>query len=239
MRAASSKTPHVAGLDGCRAGWFVTVSDCELADPDCFVATDIESAMAGLVGAVSIAIDIPIGLPDSGPRSCDLQARSMLPRQRKSSVFPAPIRPVLAAKSHAEASGIRQSIEGKGMSLQAFHIMPKIIEVDSFVRESTQCLFEAHPEIAFMSMNAGEAVPEKKSTRPGFAARYELLAERVDRRAIDDALRRYPRKSVSRDDVVDAFAMLVVAARRQAGAAQRIPDSPERDRLGLDMAIWY
>ena len=41
------------------------------------------------------SIDIPIGLTDSGPRQCDIQARRLLGARRGTSVFPAPIRPAL------------------------------------------------------------------------------------------------------------------------------------------------
>ncbi len=66
-----------------------------------------------------IAIDIPIGLPETGPRECDVLARRLLGRARASSVFPAPIRAVLGAKDYQQACAIRHKIEGKKMSKQA------------------------------------------------------------------------------------------------------------------------
>src|SRR5271157_3482359 len=47
-----------------------------------------------------IAIDIPIGLLDAyeiGGRACDRAARKFLGKPRGNSIFPAPVRPVLAA----------------------------------------------------------------------------------------------------------------------------------------------
>ncbi len=35
-----------------------------------------------------IGVDMPIGPPESRPRACDSAARRLLPRDRKSSVFP-------------------------------------------------------------------------------------------------------------------------------------------------------
>jgi len=49
---------------------------------------------SGDLGAAGI--DIPIGLPESEPRWCDVEARSMI-GPRRSSVFPAPLRGLLGA----------------------------------------------------------------------------------------------------------------------------------------------
>jgi len=76
-----------------------------------------------------IAVDVPIGLLPVGPRACDEAARRLL-GPRRNSVFPAPLRPILGSRTHAEASAIRRSIEDKGMSIQAFGILPKVTEVD-------------------------------------------------------------------------------------------------------------
>lgn len=51
-------------------------------------------------------IDVPIGLPDRGARECDKAARRRLGPSRGSSVFPAPIRRILAATSYIEACAI-------------------------------------------------------------------------------------------------------------------------------------
>jgi predicted RNase H-like nuclease len=41
------------------------------------------------------------------------------------------------------------------------------------------------------------------------------------------------------DDINDAFAVLWTARRIHAGRARVIPDPPEKDARGIDMAIWY
>ena len=43
--------------------------------------------------AAIIAVDVPIGLPDSGARGCALEARQILRKPRSASVFPAPVLP--------------------------------------------------------------------------------------------------------------------------------------------------
>lgn len=53
---------------------------------------------------VAAVIDVPIGLPEAGPRTCDLEARRLLRAPRASSVFPAPLRSMLSAHDQHEAS---------------------------------------------------------------------------------------------------------------------------------------
>jgi hypothetical protein len=85
-----------------------------------------------------IALDMPIGLPERGPRACDLEARRLLGPGRASSVFPAPIRPVLVATSYDDACQIRLQVEGKKLSRQAWVIVPKIREVDDMLRDNSE-----------------------------------------------------------------------------------------------------
>lgn len=58
---------------------------------------DAKSLLKSAAGAIT-AIDIPIGLPPDRPRHCDITARALL-GPRRSSVFPAPVRNVIAADS--------------------------------------------------------------------------------------------------------------------------------------------
>ena len=76
-----------------------------------------------------VAIDIPIGLPPTGPRQADVLARGQVGR-RASSVFVTPIRAALLATTHAEASALHRSATGKGLSQQAYALRAKILEVD-------------------------------------------------------------------------------------------------------------
>jgi predicted RNase H-like nuclease len=233
---------RIAGLDGCRAGWFGVRADTALADIRWFVAATFAEAAGRLADCAIVGVDIPIGLPDSGSRSCDRQARKLLAPRRTSSVFPAPIRPVLGATSYREACERRLAVDGKRMSAQAFHILGKIGEVDRCVLADPGARFrvrEVHPELSFARLNAGAAITAPKRSREGFAARYRLIAGRIDPACIDAALATYRRKDVSRDDVLDAFAVMLTARRIAAGRGQRMPPEPEYDSRGLDMAIWF
>ena len=76
-----------------------------------------------------LAIDIPIGLLDCS-RACDKAARKLLGQPRGTSVFAAPCRTALAATTHASANLINREKTGRGLSQQAFGIIPKIKQVD-------------------------------------------------------------------------------------------------------------
>ena len=47
-----------------------------------------------------------------------------------------------------------------------------------------------------------------------------------------------PPNGAGPDDLIDALACAAMAARIHRGRARPFPDPPERDALGLSMAIW-
>jgi predicted RNase H-like nuclease len=71
-----------------------------------------------------LAIDIPIGLLDCS-RACDKAARKLLGRPRGTSVFAAPCRAALSAATHVFARQINREKADRGISQQAFGIIPK------------------------------------------------------------------------------------------------------------------
>ena len=73
----------------------------------------------------ALAVDMPIGLPDDGPRLADQQARRRL-GARRSSVFPTPVRATLDAVDYPDALAISRRVSGKGLSKQAFNLLPRI-----------------------------------------------------------------------------------------------------------------
>lgn len=160
----------VLGVDGCKGGWIgallsgTTISWRFYTNAASFLAEAVEA----------VGVDIPIGLPDHGVRRCDVLARQALPGQA-SSVFSAPIRPVLAAHSYAEARQISVGVDGRSLSAQCFGIVPKIAEMDLALRESRLEVVEVHPEVSFARL-AGHRMPRKKSAA-GALARVQLLTE--------------------------------------------------------------
>jgi predicted RNase H-like nuclease len=226
---------RIAGVDGCRGGWAVAAEDPETGARELVLAprwADLPNDLR------LVCVDMPIGLAESGRRGCDGLARALLPRGRKSSVFPAPRRPMLAFERWQDANAWGKRQDGIGLTVYAWGLIAKIRELDAALGPADQArVRESHPELAFNRMSGGTPLPPKR-TPAGRAARRQLLeAEGFD--ALDDWLARYPRSVVQTDDVLDACACLVTARRIVAGDAIRLPDAPLRDARGLAMEIWY
>lgn len=166
-------------VDGCRGGWLAVQrhSDAEEAgEVHARLLTDIGGLLEGW-REQWIAIDMPIGLPERGRRGCDVAARRLL-GARRSGVFPAPIRPVLQACSHAEACANARSVEGRGLPLQTFHLLARIRQLDDWLREDprrAERVVKAHPEVAFQQWNGGRPMDQAKRTREGREQRLRLV----------------------------------------------------------------
>lgn len=245
MPGKKSPLIWVAGVDGCRPGWFVILAGASASSdrPQRVIARRCASfgeVLALTERPVAIAVDMPIGLLDRplpGGRACDREARKLLRRSRASSVFTPPTRRGLAALTYSDVS----RVNGTGMSKEAFNILPKIRDVDQAIAASDQTrVFEAHPELAFATL-AGAPIRHNKKTPEGRRARVRLL-RRIFGRAFQDPVRlwlEHGAAQVALDDVVDAYVLAHVAARIRRGSAVRLPAAPPRDRRGLRMEIWY
>ena len=163
----------------------------------------------------------------------------MLKRPRSSSVFPAPLRSLLAAESHREASEKRFQLEGKRLSIQAWGLVPKIREVDALLVENAALrpvVRESHPELCFFAMAGGTAMASNKQSPAGREER-KCLLRREFGNCIGDALADRPRLKCAADDIFDAFAVLWTARRIHKGEAITVPRNPEVDACGLSMEI--
>ncbi len=236
----------VAGVDGCRGGWFVILVAMSSSSEQPQRVTARCCATFGEVLALSekplvLAVDMPMGLldrPNPGGRLCDREARKLLGRPRASSVFTPPTRPGLAATSYADVA----RLNGVGMSKEAFNILPKIREADEAIAASDQKrVFEAHPELAFRAL-AGAPMRHNKKIAEGRRERVRLL-RRVFGRAFQDPVRLRLEHGAARiafDDVADAYVLAHVADRIYRRSAVRLPAAePRRDKRGLRMEIWY
>lgn len=229
----------VAGIDGCRGGWLCLVHDRSTHSIRPQILTRIDELRSLLPHPVATFIDIPIGLPDAGPRTCDIEARRMLGHPRGTSVFPAPLRPMLNAKTYRQACRIGQRADGRKLSLQTWNIIPKIREVDDFLRREptwTPLFHETHPELAFAIWNGGRAMTHSKKTPAGRAER-EALVRSTFGGEIDRALVGLPRPQFVVDDLLDAFAALWSVGRWAQGDSLGIPLQPPCDSCNLRMAI--
>jgi predicted RNase H-like nuclease len=188
----------------------------------------------------AIGVDMPIGLAD-GPRAADDEARRAL-GARRATVFPTPVRATLGSRDHADALARSRAACGRGLSVQAFHLLPKIAEVDAAMTPALQDrVFECHPELAFATL-AGRVLASSKHTPEGIAERVDLLVDSLGSHLVEDIrdlMTRPPRATscrAGRDDVVDAIAVALVARRFATGEVERLGDGA-RDRRGLRMEI--
>lgn len=210
----------VLGVDGCRGGWVGALVEGRRVSWHRFATF----AEALAVPAASIGVDMPVGLPPTGRRGCDLEAKSLLGRAHPR-VFLAPPRGVLAAATYAEAGRLHRELTGGlGLSLQTWHLVPKIREVDAVADDPR--LVEVHPELSLAALGGSGPLPSKK-TAAGRAARVALLTgwlgELGDLPAGDDGL--------------DALAVAWSAHRWLAGRARTLPGVPAYDETGRPMRI--
>jgi len=225
---------RVLGVDACKAGWVGMA--LAGASTQGYVAADIDTlvSLADRDGALAaLAIDIPIGLPDHGPRQADVLARAAI-GSLWSSVFKTPVRDALLAKDHATANAVSRRLTGTGVSIQAFSLKAKLLDVQAFIREGQHRIIEVHPEVSFARL-AGRPLTTRKSTWAGMQQRRRLLTSvgiDLDQDfGIAGAL-------AGVDDMLDAAIAAWTARRYVAGEARPLPDPPETFTDGLPSAIW-
>ena len=229
----------VRGVDGCVAGWLAIWVDPNGGQPSSRVFPDASSLFASDDWAVT-AVDIPIGLPTHGPRECDVAARRLL-RDRRSSVFPAPLRCTLSANTYEEACELSaRASGGKKLSKQAFAILPKIRQIDDFLRRErsrSATVHEVNPEACFTYWNGGQPMQYAKRSGFGFVERFRLV-EQAFPGCAERFRNEHPANQVSDDDILDALAALWTALRLHKSSAIRIGPEGTRDEVGLEMSMW-
>ena len=183
-----------------------------------------------------VAIDMPIGLSDAGPRRCDQEARRLLGHPRGSSVFPAPIRPMLQAQEYGDACAIGRASDGRALSRQAWNLLPRIRQLDDLLQRHVPWqhrIGEAHPEVIFQ-LWAGQPLEHGKRQPEGRQLRSALIEARWPG-VVAACSAQLARGGWAQDDLLDALACLWAAERRATGAALQLGGDP--DGTGLAMAI--
>lgn len=239
---------RVAGIDGCRLGWIAVLREYTAQDaPPRHTLLQFPRFAELLAdpGISVLAVDMPIGLPERagpggrGPERC---VRPLL-GERQSSVFSVPARAAVFCEDYgaACAAALATSDPPRKVSRQAFHLFPKIREIDTVMTPALEArVFEVHPELAFWRLNGERAMSLPKKVKsaasmPGLEERIALLC----RYGYDEAfLRQRPPRGAGRDDLIDACVNAVIAERIAQGRATPFPGAPERDARGLRMAIW-
>ena len=236
------------GVDGCPGGWFYVALESSAPPRRDVKSWGVVKELVELVRDAResdrIFVDIPIGLPDESirTRECDTMARSKLGGPRSSSVFPTPARAALGAGDYQEAKRRNLNAIGKKISTQTFQIVPKIREVDSLLGndEKARCVVrEIHPEICFWAFT-GRPMKHGKRSEEGYAERLAVLesVRPSARQEIEEILKKFRRKVVSRDDAVDAMAAAITAA-TETRNLQTLPPCPPTDSKGLPMEMVY
>lgn len=227
------------GLDGFSQGWVVVALGGGAATLQ-FISHIDELRQ---LSCDRVAIDIPIGLPDidgeEQSRACDLAARGRL-KPHQSRVFTGAMRGLWNFASAADANTALKARGQKGVSLQLWHLGPKIMQVDAFVRAKPMLdICEAHPELVFHRLNSERPLPSKK-TPEGIALRQQLLAQNgFDAQLLDLWLTKTRIGSGAKtDDVLDACACAIAARDLDRGFCLP-PGEPPRDSCGLPMQIRY
>ena len=236
-----NKMAIVAGVDGCKTGWLCVAKDIDTGLITSEVFSNAQLLLQNKLGPSVTAIDIPIGLTEAGQRQCDIEARQLL-GPRRSSVFPAPIRPALQACTREQADAIGRGIDGRGVSAQSFAIYSKIRDVEQILCEHPELcnqLKEVHPEVCFWAWNGNRPMSHSKKSAEGQAERRNLVVKHFGVEVVEEIRVKYLVKCVSHDDIYDAFAALWTAERIYEGKAGVIPAPSPRDAMGLHMEMWY
>ncbi|MDQ1253410.1 MAG: hypothetical protein QG646_2577 [Euryarchaeota archaeon] len=240
------------GVDGCSAGWFA-VFLAEENDKKCEWKIELFPKFPSLFDFLKkeykledflILIDIPIGLKagGSGERLSDFGARRIL-KTRKSSIYPVPCREAVYEESYEKACKVNLELTGKSISKQAWNIIPKIREVDSYLIENEvfrEKVKEVAPEICFQEF-AGFSMESSKKSLSGSLERIKTLRTvcQFTDAIVEAAFSKYRRKEVAKDDILDALAAAITAKIGYENGFEYVPCTPETDSKGLKIQMVY
>ena len=231
----------VAGVDGCRGGWFVILRDVTHRRFRYRRVDHFKDLLLLPEAPVAIAVDIPIGLlsaAEYGGRLCDREARKLLGWPRRNSVFSPPVYAALSCNSYATAKKMnrRSSKYGMGISQQCYGLLDKLREVHSVMKPSLQeRIFEVHPEVCFMKA-AGRSMKNRKKHSSGYLERKGFLNDFLE---VIQELENTSVPNVGRDDVLDACVACWTATRFYRHEAEPILSNRPRCNRGLKMEIWF
>ena len=171
-------------------------------------------------------------------------ARKLLGAPRASSVFSPPLRQALAYTDQEKASEKNYLLSGRRIGVQSWGIAPKIREVDVFLRKRTKTgnkIREVHPEPLFWALNGRKAMSYNKKSPDGFKERLRILKRyfSLSGEVVDAALKKFPRKKVRRDDILDSLVAAITALQTANSSLNTIPAKRQLDKKGLPMEMVY
>lgn len=235
--SSNTAFPHCVGVDGAKDGWLAVWEGKEGLEFKVYASA--QSLCEAHPDAV-IAVDIPLGLSDHGPRAADEAARRLVGSRRASSIFSSPVRGILDARSQPEASTRHRVIDGRGFGAQSFAILSKIREWNDLLLASPEArgrVHEIHPEVSFALLNQRTGIASPKKTEDGALLRRELLVREFGHDRVEFLMAACRHPKVSRDDVLDAMVALWSARRIATGVAESFPAQPTLDSAGIPVVI--
>ena len=201
----------VAGVDGAQKGWIVAYVPLRKGKGSYLKRYEHFSEVKAETEAMNcqaVAVDMPMGLSDEPNSEIDQELRKRL-GERRSSLFPTPSSGVLSAQTYEEALERNREITGKGISIQAWNLVPQIRQVRNVVHPSdTDQFVECHPESSFAAMTNSPLLSKKLEV--GIAQRVELVRAYIP--DIDAIIKQLPKKCKV-DDALDACAAAWTAKR--------------------------
>jgi predicted RNase H-like nuclease len=226
--------PIFSGIDGAPGGW-ISVTWIK----NKFIIEFQEKLSSFSFSNKTITlIDMPIGLPCTGYRQCDVLGRKLLGIKR-SSLFFVPSREAVFAESYSESCQKNLARQNVKLSKQVWNICPKIKELDALLRreqELRKSIFEAHPEIAFYKLNKNLPLRYSKKTLEGRRERIDLLINAFGSTSIKNLITvsesQYPKLL---EDIIDAASL--VGLLKLSGKKLNFVGDSSCDKYRLPMQI--
>lgn len=214
----SDQVRAVLGVDGARGGWVgVRLDGGSLT---CHIATTLPALVAEAAPLSLIAVDMPMALVAEGRRAAEDEVRRLL-GPRRASLFQSPCLGALDFADHdyPAANAWSKATVGRGLSKQAWFLVPKIREVRALAATGAVAVREAMPEMSFAAMAGDVPLAHPKTTWTGLAVRMGLLTEHGIELPADPG----PAGRVAPDDLLDAAAVAWTARRIADGSARCAP----------------
>jgi predicted RNase H-like nuclease len=229
---------QMTGVDGCPAGWVAVTLGQSGGPAQVRAGGSLAALLTSLLadgGPAVVGIDMPLGLLEAGWREADRAARGQL-GPRRSSMFAIPPRAVWAEPTYPAANRRCRELTGQGFSIQAWGLRAKLLEANAYRAACGYPLYEVHPELAFGAI-AGQPLAHSKHTPAGRELRRELLARAGI--VLPGITLPGPPGPAPATDMMDAAAAAWSAARIAAGQEVVLPDHPQRDPHGREIAVRY
>ncbi len=245
MKSTFKNFSYVVGVDGCKYGWVAVAIDRD-GNFEISMHSTFDTIFTTYPKASKYLIDMIVGLGTTKvERNIEKLARQKLKPNRTSSVFTPPCRAAVYEKNYEAAKIKNIAITGKSISIQAWNIVPKIIEVDQFILKNKSFqkrIFESHPEICFAGLNNGKPMMEKKSKLEGRKERMDLLEKYFpkSKSIFEKGRQQFLKKEVKDDDLVDALVLAITGFLGEKNGYEFISDQPiKQDTHGLEIKMIY